>query len=168
MAPGHNRRPLSAGILLYRIDGTTLEVLLARPGGPFFSNKDVGAWTIPKGLVECGEDLADAARREFDEEVGWRPTGDLEPLGEVLLKSGKRVVGFALRTDEPPADVLARFAPGHFTMEWPPRSGRVEEFPEIDRIAFFPLVAAREKVNPAQAAFLDRLAANLDKSLKPA
>ena len=157
MPPNDNSRPLSAGLLLYHVDGATIEALLGHPGGPFFSKKDTGAWTIPKGLVEPGEDLAEAARREFAEEVGWRPEGELEPLGEVRLKSGKRVVGFALRTEEPPATLLARFSPGQFRLEWPPRSGRYEEFPEIDRANFFPLALARDKINPAQAAFLDRL-----------
>lgn len=160
-SPGHAARgkhsPLSAGILLYRVDDAGAWALLGHPGGPFFGKKDAGAWTIPKGLVLPGEDLAVAARREFAEEVGWRPVGDLEPLGEVRLKSGKRVQGFALRTQEPADALLARFAPGLFTMEWPPRSGRFQEFPEIDRIEFFPLAVARAKINPAQAVFLDRL-----------
>ena len=111
--------PISAGILLYQQSADGLRVLLAHPGGPFFIHKDAGSWTIPKGLADRGEELADAARREFEEEVGWRPAGDLMPLGEVKLRSGKRVIAFAVQSDEPPEVLLARFAPGLFTMEWP-------------------------------------------------
>jgi predicted NUDIX family NTP pyrophosphohydrolase len=144
-------------VLLYRVDADAISVLLGHPGGPFFGAKDAGAWTVPKGLVHPGEDLADAAVREFAEEAGWRPAGQLHALGEVRLRSGKRVAAFALRTHERPADLLDRFAPGVFSMEWPPRSGRMQEFPEIDRIDFFPLALAHEKINPAQRPFLDRL-----------
>jgi predicted NUDIX family NTP pyrophosphohydrolase len=132
-------------------------VLLGHPGGPFFANKDAGAWTIPKGLADPDEPLEVAALREFAEELGWRPSGALAPLGEVRLRSGKRVVAFALRTDEPEDVQLARFRPGRFTMEWPPRSGRQHEFPEIDRAAFFSLDAAGEKISAAQRPLLDRL-----------
>jgi len=111
--------PISAGILLYQQSADGLRVLLAHPGGPFFIHKDAGSWTIPKGLADRGEELADAARREFEEEVGWRPAGDLTPRGEVKLRSGKRVIAFAVQSDEPPEVLLARFAPGLFTMEWP-------------------------------------------------
>jgi len=149
--------PLSAGILLYRETAAGLRVLLAHPGGPFFVRKDAGAWTIPKGLVDLGEELAAAALREFEEELGWRPDGELAPLGEVKLSSGKRVVAFALRTEEAEETMLARFAPGKFSMEWPRRSGRQVEFPEVDRVAFFSLDAAREAINAAQSDLLDRL-----------
>jgi predicted NUDIX family NTP pyrophosphohydrolase len=132
-------------------------VMLAHPGGPFFQRKDAGAWTIPKGLMNADEPPEDAARREFEEEVGWRPEGELHPLGEVHLKSGKRVIAFALRTHEDPAQLYERFSPGVFTMEWPRGSGKLVELPEVDRIEFFALDAAREKINPAQAPLLDRL-----------
>jgi predicted NUDIX family NTP pyrophosphohydrolase len=148
----------SAGILLYR-QCQPLRVLLAHPGGPFFSNQDAGAWTIPKGLVGLDEDLAAAARREFEEELGWRPEGDLEPLGDVTLRSGKRVVAFALCSGDAEESLLARFAPGRFSIEWPPRSGRLAEFPEVDRIAFFSIEAAKEKLNDRQLPLVDRLAA---------
>jgi predicted NUDIX family NTP pyrophosphohydrolase len=148
----------SAGILLYRETPSGPRVLLAHPGGPFFARKDAGAWTLPKGLVDPGEDLGAAARREFAEELGWTPQGDLMPLGETTLKSGKRVTGFALRVTDMEESLLARFAPGVFTMEWPPRSAKSAEFPEIDRIEFFSLDEARIKINPAQTVFLDRLA----------
>jgi predicted NUDIX family NTP pyrophosphohydrolase len=142
---------------LYRQTADGLRVLLAHPGGPFFSHKDAGAWTLPKGLVNPGELLTAAALREFEEELGWRPAGELHPLGEVKLRSGKIVAGFAVRSDEGEDVVLARFVPGTFTMPWPPRSGRHAEFPEVDRVEFFSLAEAHEKLNPAQAPFLDRL-----------
>jgi len=148
---------ISAGILLYRETAGDKRVLLAHPGGPFFARKDAGAWTIPKGLVDPGEDFADAALREFEEELGWRPAGDLAPLGEVKLKSGKRVIAFALRTAESEEELLAHFSPGKFSMEWPRGSGRLVEFPEVDRIAFFAVEPAHSAINPAQAPLLERL-----------
>jgi predicted NUDIX family NTP pyrophosphohydrolase len=149
--------PTSAGIVLYHASGDGLQVLLAHPGGPYFARKDIGAWTIPKGLVNAEESPADAARREFHEEVGWAPEGDLQSLGEVRLKSGKRVVAFAVESTSAPVALLARFSPGKFTMEWPRGSGRIVEFPEVDAIDFFSLEAARKKINPAQRPLLDRL-----------
>jgi predicted NUDIX family NTP pyrophosphohydrolase len=151
-------QPHSAGIVLYRETPASLRVLLAHPGGPFFAKKDAGAWTLPKGLLNPDEDTAAAARREFAEECGWRPDGGLVPLGEVKLRSGKRVAGFALLTQETEESLLAKFAPGTFTMEWPPRSGASDEFPEVDRIEFFSLEEAKPKLNPGQIPFLDRLA----------
>jgi len=154
--------PQSAGILLYRNEQGAVRVLLGHPGGPFFGKKDTGAWTIPKGLLAPCEDPADGARREFAEELGWSPDGPLQPLGDVRMKSGKRVIAFALHCDEPEQQLLSRFQPGTFLLEWPPRSGRRQEFPEIDRIAFFELAEAREKIITAQAPFLDRLAKLFD------
>ena len=154
---GAKATPTSAGILLYRVADEGVSVMLAHPGGPFFQCKDAGAWSIPKGLVNPDESPQDAARREFEEEVGWRPDGELHPLGEVRLKSGKRLIAFALRTHEAPARLCERFSPGVFTMEWPRGSGRLVEMPEVDRIAFFAIDAAREKINPAQQPLLDRL-----------
>jgi predicted NUDIX family NTP pyrophosphohydrolase len=150
---------LSAGILLYRRAGEGVRVLLGHPGGPFFARKDAGAWSIPKGLVDPGEPLEAAARREFEEELGWRPEGELAPLGEVRLSSGKRVTAFALLYAGDEAEALARFAPGRFTMEWPPRSGALAEFPEVDRIAFFDLPTARDKITLSQRPLVDRLEA---------
>lgn len=152
------RNNTSAGILLYRRAPAGVRVLLAHPGGPYFAKKDDGAWSIPKGLIEADEDPAAAARREFEEELGWRPAGDLQSLGEVWLKSGKCVVAFALANEEPEAALLARFSPGVFEMEWPPRSARQAEFPEVDRIDFYSLEDAARKLNPAQAPLIDRLA----------
>lgn len=150
--------PLSAGILLYRREKGEIRILLGHPGGPFFAKKDAGAWSIPKGLLAPGEDPEAGARREFAEELGWSPVGPLHPLGDVRMKSGKRVVAFALHDHDPEQQQLGRFQPGTFLVEWPPRSGRRQEFPEIDRIAFFTLAEARDRIIPAQAAFLDRLA----------
>jgi predicted NUDIX family NTP pyrophosphohydrolase len=152
-------RPTSAGILLYRKTADGLEVLLAHPGGPFFVRKDEGAWTIPKGLMDAGESPQAAALREFEEELGWRPDGDLIELGEVRLRSGKRVIAFAAETQSSPSVLLTKFTPGEFTMEWPRGSGRYAHFPEVDRIEFFSIEVARAKINVAQAPLLDRLEA---------
>jgi len=152
--------PASAGLLLYRQAVAGLRVLIAHPGGPYFATKDLGAWTIPKGLINSGEVPRDAALREFAEELGWRPAGqpdELLELGETKLRSGKRVTAFALRTDESETEILARFAPGVFALEWPPRSGQYQDFPEVDRIAFVTPDEAAERLNPAQAVFVDRL-----------
>jgi predicted NUDIX family NTP pyrophosphohydrolase len=144
----------SAGILLYRRDDAATEVLLVHPGGPFWARKDAGAWSIPKGELDEGEDPRACALREFAEETGTRlPDGALDELGSVKLKGGKVVVAFAVEGDLDPATI----ASNTFELEWPPRSGRVQAFPEIDRAAWFGLDAAREKLNPAQAAFVDRL-----------
>jgi predicted NUDIX family NTP pyrophosphohydrolase len=143
----------SSGILLFR-RVTELEVLLVHPGGPFWARKDLGAWSIPKGEHDAAEEALDAALREFEEETGSKPEpGALEDLGSVRQKSGKVVQAWALEGDLD-ADAIRS---NTFTMEWPPRSGRQSEFPEVDRAAWFGLEEARERINPAQAAFLDRL-----------
>ena len=143
----------SAGILLHRAGRA--EVLLVHPGGPFWRNRDAGAWSLPKGEVEAGEAPHEAALREFAEETGTTlPDGALEPLGAVKLKSGKVVHGFAVAGDLDPEAVVS----ATFELEWPPRSGRMRTFPEVDRAGWFGLDEAREKLNPAQAAFVDRLA----------
>jgi predicted NUDIX family NTP pyrophosphohydrolase len=145
----------SAGILLHRDAGGGIEVLLVHPGGPFWARRDAGVWSIPKGEYSDGEDPLDAARREFAEELGSRaPDGDPADLGEIRQKSGKVVHGWALAGDLDPVTIQSNT----FTVEWPPRSGRMTEFPEVDRAEWFGLDRAREKINPAQAAFLDRLA----------
>ena len=145
----------SAGILLHRQGAIGREVLLVHPGGPFWARKDAGAWSIPKGEVEEGEDPRTAALREFAEETGTRlPDGALEPLGSVKLKSGKLVHAFAVAGDLDPEAIVS----STFELEWPPRSGRTRTFPEVDRAGWFGLDEAREKLNPAQAAFVDRLA----------
>ncbi|MFJ4685251.1 NUDIX domain-containing protein [Streptomyces sp. NPDC091377] len=145
----------SAGLLLYRRTGRGVEVLLGHMGGPFFARKDAGAWTVPKGEYEPDEPAWDAARREFEEELGLAPPdGDAVPLGEVRQSGGKVVTVWAVEADLDPADVV----PGTFTLEWPPRSGRTREFPELDRVAWFGPDEARAVLVKAQAAFLDRLA----------
>ncbi|MFD5539647.1 NUDIX domain-containing protein [Streptomyces sp. NPDC127079] len=145
----------SAGLLLFRHTGEGVEVLLGHMGGPYFAKKDAGAWTVPKGEYELGEPAWEAARREFREELGLAPPdGEAIALGEVRQANGKIVTAWAVEADLDPATVV----PGTFTMEWPPRSGRTQEFPELDRVAWFVPDRAREVIIPAQAAFLDRLA----------
>ncbi len=145
----------SAGILLHRAGPDGVEVLLGHMGGPFWAKKDAGAWSLPKGEYDDTETPEAAARREFTEELGLPvPAGELVELGAVKQSGGKTVTAWALRGDLDPAAVV----PGTFELEWPPRSGRTQEFPEVDRVAWFPLDVAREKIVEAQAAFLDRLA----------
>ena len=144
----------SAGILLYRGGGEALEVLLVHPGGPLWARRDAGAWSIPKGEYGPQEDPLAAARREFAEELGVAPPeGEAASLGEVRQKSGKVVRAWALAGD---LDVTV-VQSNTFTLEWPPRSGRLQEFPEVDRAQWLGLALAREKINPAQVALLDRL-----------
>lgn len=145
----------SAGILLYRGTGPALQVLLVHPGGPFFARKDEGAWSIPKGLHEPDEEPLACARREFAEELGSPcPDGPTIELGEIRQRNGKRVIGFAVAGDLD-ADAITS---NTFMLEWPPRSGRTAEFPEVDRAAWFTLDAAREKLLAAQVPLLERLA----------
>ena len=146
----------SAGLLLFRHTENGLEVLLGHMGGPFFARRDAGAWTVPKGEYEPDSESAwDAARREFQEELGLPPPdGEAVPLGEVRQTNGKVVTAWAIEADLDPATVV----PGVFSMEWPPKSGRVQEFPELDRVEWFGLERARAVIVKAQAAFLDRLA----------
>jgi predicted NUDIX family NTP pyrophosphohydrolase len=141
---------------LYRHTGDGLEVLLGHMGGPFFARRDAGAWTLPKGEYEPDSEPAwDAARREFQEELGLAPPdGEAVPLGEVRQTNGKVVTAWAIEADLDPATVV----PGVFSMEWPPKSGRTQEFPELDRVEWFGLDRARAVIVKAQAAFLDRLA----------
>lgn len=144
---------ISAGLLVYRKRNGTLEVLLVHPGGPFFRNKDEGAWSIPKGEVAAGEDRLAAARREFAEETGVAPTGSFTPLAPVKLKSGKIIHAWAVESDFDPA----AFKSNTFVMEWPPRSGKQAEFPEVDRAEFFDAATAKRKINSAQAALIEEL-----------
>ncbi|MGE5226154.1 MAG: NUDIX domain-containing protein [Planctomycetaceae bacterium] len=151
-ASGRGRR--SAGLLLWRLREGRLEVLLGHPGGPFFANKDEGHWTVIKGEVEPDEEPAEVARREFAEETGHEaPAGPLLALGEIRQRSGKLVQAWAVEGDLEPTDA----ASNTFELEWPPRSGRVREFPEIDRVAWFDVQTARTKLIGAQAPLLDRL-----------
>jgi predicted NUDIX family NTP pyrophosphohydrolase len=143
----------SAGVLLYHLADGEIRVLLAHPGGPFWRRRDAGAWTIPKGLLQDGETAEAAARREFAEELGVEPEGALRSLGEIRQAGGKRVEAFALEGD---FDV-ARLRSNDFAIEWPPKSGRTALFPEVDRVAWFSLSIASEKILPGQAPLLDRL-----------
>ena len=140
-----------------RTAGNAIEVLLAHPGGPYWKRKDAGAWTLPKGEFEEGEDGLACAMREFREETGCAPTPPFAPLGEVRQKSGKRVSAWSFEGDLDPAHLESNL----FEMEWPPRSGRFRQFPEVDRIGWFDLDVARAKLLPAQLPFLDRLSAAL-------
>jgi predicted NUDIX family NTP pyrophosphohydrolase len=144
---------LSAGILMYRRIGPQLEVLLVHPGGPYWRRKDDGAWSIPKGEMDAGEDAGDAARREFFEELGSAPVGLLQPLGEIRQRGGKRVHAFAVNSD---LDVQT-VASNTFEIEWPPKSGRLQTFPEVDRAEWFTLPIARTKILEGQRPLLDRL-----------
>ena len=143
----------SAGLLLYRVAAGGIEMLLVHPGGPFWARKDEGAWSIPKGLVEDGEDEAAAARREFAEEVGSTPPGELVALGEFRQPGGKVVVAFALEG----AFDAEQLHSNSFELEWPPRSGRTQSFPEVDRAGWFHPEAARIKLLPGQRPIVDAL-----------
>jgi predicted NUDIX family NTP pyrophosphohydrolase len=144
----------SAGLLLYRRRGGNVEVLLVHPGGPLYRKKDDGVWTFPRGEVEPGEDIEAAARREFQEETGHVAGAQLIRLGTIRQKSGKIVHAWAFEGDLDPATVKSNT----FTMEWPPKSGKQAEFPEIDRAAFFDLASARQKIRPEEGALLLTLA----------
>jgi len=143
----------SAGILLYRYSNNRLEVLLVHPGGPFWSGRDDGAWSIPKGLIEADEDFLQAAKREFKEETGFEVDGQFIDLGTIRQPSRKMIQIWALKLD---LDV-GRLQSNEFTMEWPRRSGIMMQFPEIDRAEWFDIDRARQKILKGQAGFLDRL-----------
>ena len=147
----------SAGILMYRRGPSGLSVLLVHPGGPFWAKKDLGAWSIPKGEYGPGEDPLGVAVREFEEETGVRLSGAFRPLGEVRQAGGKRVLAWALEGDLDPAGIKSN----SFEMEWPPRSGRKQSFPEIDRAEWFAADVAREKILASQREFIDRLTQTL-------
>jgi predicted NUDIX family NTP pyrophosphohydrolase len=154
-------RKVSAGILLYRYRDGGLEILLAHPGGPFFANRDAGHWTIPKGEPSENDELASAAAREFEEETGLSlvsvardPAASPLDLGSIIQASGKRVHCWAVEGDLDPAAATSNT----FEMPWPPGSTRLHTFPEIDRVAWFPLAEARRRANPSQAELIDRLA----------
>ncbi len=148
----------SAGLLLFRRRAGELEVFLVHPGGPFWAKKDQAAWSIPKGEFSSGEEPLAAARREFAEETGFTPAGPCRALGPHKQPGGKIVHAWAVEADCDPAAIRSNT----FTMEWPPRSGRKQEFPEIDRAAWFPLAAARAKIHKGQVAVLDALARIVD------
>ena len=143
----------SAGLILYRRSGSSVEVFLVHPGGPFWAKKDLGAWSIPKGEYSDGEDPLAAARREFQEETGFTARGEFVELGSVQQAGGKVVSAWALEGDCDPRKLQSTT----FTMEWPPRSGRHIEVPEVDRGSWFSIAEARVRLLAAQGAFLDRL-----------
>ena len=143
---------VSAGLLMFRRKNNSLEFLLVHPGGPFWKNKDKGAWTIPKGEAAPGEDLLARALIEFEEELGTKPSGHFTSLGSIKQKGGKTVYAWTLEGDLPQPFELRS---NTFEIEWPPRSGKFQEFPEIDRAEFFLDEISRQKINPAQVPFLD-------------
>jgi predicted NUDIX family NTP pyrophosphohydrolase len=145
----------AAGILLFRRGPAGLEVLLAHPGGPLWARKDNGAWTLPKGQFTDGELPLDAARREFEEEMGAAPVGEFHSLGTLKQPSGKVIHAWCAESDFDCASVKSNL----FSMEWPPRSGRMAEFPEVDRAEWFSIEQARQKILKGQSPFLDRLLA---------
>jgi predicted NUDIX family NTP pyrophosphohydrolase len=151
MAKGSKKR--SAGVLMYRRGASGLELLLVHPGGPFWKNKDLGAWSIPKGEYAEGEDPLAVAKRELEEETGARPAGDFLPLGDVVQGGGKVVTAFALAGDLDPATLRSNT----FELEWPPRSGRKASFPEVDRAQWFSPAEARAKILKGQSELIARL-----------
>jgi len=150
----------SAGLLLYRRWNGRLEVFLVHPGGPFWAKRDDGAWSIPKGEYTQEEEPLAAAIREVAEETGLTVAGDFLPVGEIRQAGGKRVIAWAVEMDCDPAAVRSNT----FSMEWPPKSGKLREFPEVDRANWFPIAAARTKLLAAQGTFIDRLLAELGMS----
>jgi predicted NUDIX family NTP pyrophosphohydrolase len=149
----------SAGLLLFRQGPQGLEVLLVHPGGPFWASKDDGTWSIPKGEFGEEEDPLAAAKREFEEETGARPEGEFLPLEPLKQPGGKLVFAWAVRSDFDPSGLKSNT----FSMEWPPRSGRRQEFPEVDRAAWFGVESARRKMLRGQVGFLDRLTRHLER-----
>ena len=143
----------SAGLLLFRRKTDGLEVLLVHPGGPLWAKKDEGAWSIPKGEIDDGEDPLSAARREFNEELGSPVSGEFIELTSIRQASGKIVYAWAVESDFDPATLTS----GLFSMEWPPRSGRQQQFPEVDRAQWFTIDRAKHKINRAQIPLLDQL-----------
>src|SRR5687767_855852 len=155
--PRPTRPNVSAGLLLFRRTGGQLELFIAHPGGPFWRDRDAGAWTIPKGIVEEGEDFLDAARREFEEETSIHPNGPFIPLGSIRQKAGKTIHAWAWEGDADPSAIVSNT----MRTEWPRGSGRWIEFPEVDRCGWFDPASAKERMNPAQAELIDRLEAAL-------
>ena len=152
---------ISAGLLMYSLKNSELKIFLVHPGGPFFTKKDEGHWGIPKGLVENGEDLFETAKREFEEETGIVPAGKFIPLDSVVQKGGKKVYAWAYEVeDDSPIEITCNT----FEMEWPPRSGKKQNFPEVDKGEFFTIEDAKKKINSAQIDFIDRLEKYLNSS----
>ena len=151
----------SAGILMYRLGNSTIEVFLVHPGGPFWAKKDLGAWSIPKGEFEEGEDRFSAAKREFQEETGCLPEGNFIALTPRKQPGGKVVLAWAVRSD---CDAKA-IVSNTFSMEWPPRSGKRQEFPEVDRAEWFTMEVAKEKILKGQVGFLEELSRTIERDL---
>ena len=145
---------------MYRVQGDELEFLLVHPGGPLWKAKDAGIWSIPKGEIHPGEDGLEAARREFEEELGFKAQGPFVELTPITQKSGKIVHAWAFASDCDPSQIRSNT----FSMEWPPHSGRMGTFPEVDRAAFFSLEQAKARINPAQTALLEELLRKLGRS----
>ena len=148
----------SAGILLYRLKDSSLEILLVHPGGPFFAKKDLGAWSIPKGEFQDGEDPTEVAKRELQEETGYLVDTSLIPLTEIKQKGGKKVLAWAAEGDFDPSVIKSNT----FSLEWPPRSGRMQEFPEVDKAEWFSVSLAKQKINPNQSNFIEELLSKLN------
>jgi predicted NUDIX family NTP pyrophosphohydrolase len=144
---------ISAGVLLYRLRAGTVEVFLVHPGGPYWQGKDAGAWSIPKGELEEGDDALATAQREFHEETGSPISGEFLALDPLKQPSGKLIQAWAVRGDIDASSITSN----SFSMEWPPRSGKQREFPEVDRGAWFTMAAAQDKILPGQRGFLDQL-----------
>jgi len=144
---------VSAGILMHRKRGGVLEFFLVHPGGPFFTKKDLGVWGIPKGEIDAGEDALAAAQREFKEETGFKAEGEFLPLAPITQKNGKIVQAWAVEGDCDPEKLKSNM----FTMEWPLRSGKQHEFPEVDRAGWFSMAEAKQRIIPAQISFLEEL-----------
>jgi predicted NUDIX family NTP pyrophosphohydrolase len=150
----------SAGILAFRRKEKGIEIFLMHPGGPFWKNKDAGAWSIPKGEIDETESELDAAKREFEEETGTKVQGALIPLRPIRQKNGKLVIAWALEQDIDAAGITCNL----FEMEWPPKSGKYQQFPEMDRAEWFSVTTAKEKIIPAQTALIDELGEKLYQS----
>jgi predicted NUDIX family NTP pyrophosphohydrolase len=151
----------SAGVLMYRLRNSTLEVFLVHPGGPYWAKKDLGAWSIPKGECEAGEDRLNAAKREFQEETGFLPRGNFIPLTQVKQPGGKLVHAWAMRGDCDAKTIVSNT----FSMEWPPRSGKDQEFPEVDRAEWFTMDVAKEKILKGQISLLEEVSQMVERDL---
>jgi predicted NUDIX family NTP pyrophosphohydrolase len=154
----HMPKKISAGIVLYRRRGRDLEVFLVHPGGPFWAKKDLGAWSLPKGELDGDEDPLQAAIREFEEETGFKVDGEFRALRPLRQPSGKTIVAWAVEGDCDPAQLRSNT----FELEWPPKSGKRKEFPEVDRAEWFSLDEARRRISKGQVGFLEELIAWLD------
>lgn len=156
-------RRISAGLLMFRRSDSRVDVFLVHPGGPFWQNKDMGAWSIPKGEYTEGEDALDAAKREFEEETSIKPEGEFVSLDEIKQPSGKIISAWAFEGNCSPEKIRSNV----FSMEWPPKSGQMKEFPEVDRGAWFSLDVARDQIQKGQIGFLERLGSRINYIPRP-